>query len=395
MMQLDQHVKAVFDAIVARTPDVGPAPSPDLVDLDRVTFARNRRWPAVAAAAILVIGAVGLIAYTGRSAPRAPIDEPVAATPEPSSPRPLATAGDLASSDWVIATALPEGLEFLYARRDGAVRGPDQPTRVIAYGVPRGDGTDEELWVEIDGPGGGTPDESWTVGDVVWAIDGPDGDWWSASASIGDTDLQVRGSGEFEQVLAGLAVVDESALPFTPLGNPDDAVAVAETSLDGDTYTYSVQESGRYKCDWVTSPSGTGGGCGSIVQHDAVVTIDGGVMIETETRTGTVDAVRSGSVSAAVASVEVVFADGTIVTVRPADLSGTSDRRFWIAAARISTTSPAGAAVIDESVAEVRAYDRAGTLIGTAVPPWLHEQGDEAATDAQEPGAALRERSGE
>jgi hypothetical protein len=271
----------------------------------------------------------------------------------------------------------------LYARRDSLAPDPDQNSRAIAYGVPRGDGTDEELWVEIGRPHSSTSDESFTVGDVVWSIDRPDAGWWSASASVGGTDLNVRGSGNVEQVLAGLTVVDENNLPFTPLGSPDDAVVVARTNLDDELYTYSVEESGRYKCDWVTSPTGTSNGCGSLMQADADVTIDAGTTTDPGAMTGTVDAVRGGSVSAAAASVEVVFADGTTVTVEPTDLSGTFDRLFWIAASTISTDSQTGLPVTEESVAEVRAYDVAGNLIGTAVPPWLEHSGEEPATEEQ------------
>ncbi len=383
-MQVDPHVKAVFDDIVAHTPAIGPTPTHDIVNLDPRASHRGRRWLAVAAAAVLVVGLAGLVAFTGRTTPTSPADEPTVAIPSPDSGpgQPLSGTDQLASSDWVLATVLPEGLEFLYARGDGLA--PDQHSRTIAYGVPRGDGTDEELWVEIGRPRRGTSDESFTVGDVVWSIDRPDTGWWSASASVGSTDLNVRGaSGDVERVLAGLTVVDESSLPFTPLGTLDDAVVVARTSLDGELYDYSIQESGRYKCDWVTSQTGYSGGCGSIVQADADVTVDAGATTDPGARAGTVDAVRGGSVNAAAVSVEVVFADGTTVTVEPTDLSGTFDKLFWIVASTISTDSQTGLPVTEESVAEVRAYDVAGDLIGTAVPPSLEHPGEEPATEDQ------------
>jgi hypothetical protein len=382
-MQLDPHVKAVFDDIVAHTPDIGPTPSANVVNVDPGATHQGRRWLAVAAAAVLVVGLVGLVAFAGRTTPRSPADEPTATSPPPDSGpgRPLSSTDQLALSDWVFATALPDGLEFLYARRNSLAPDPDQHSRTIAYGVPRGDGTDEELWVEMGRPHRGTSDESFTAGGVVWSIDRADSSRWSASASVDGTALNVRGSGNVERVLAGLTVVDESNLPSTPLGSPEDAAVVARTSLDGELYTYSVQESGRYKCDWVTSQSGGTGGCGSIVQADANVTIDAGATTDPGALPDTVDTVRGGSVSAAAASVEVVFADGTTVTVEPTDLSGTFDKLFWIAASTISTDSQTGLPVTEEAVAEVRAYDAAGNLIGTAVPPWLKQPGEEPATE--------------
>lgn len=61
-MQLDPHVKAVFDDIVAHTPDIGPTPTHDVVSLGHGPSDRGRRWLAVAAAAIVVVGVGALVA---------------------------------------------------------------------------------------------------------------------------------------------------------------------------------------------------------------------------------------------------------------------------------------------------------------------------------------------
>lgn len=71
------------------------------------------------------------------------------------------------------------------------------------------------------------------------------------------------------------------------------------------------------------------------------------------------------------------------MTVEPTDLSGTFENLFRIAAATISSDSRTGLAVTQESVAEVRTYDRAGILIGTAVPPGLGQLGDDPSTQEQ------------
>lgn len=61
-MQLDPHVKAVFDDIDANTPDIGPTPSGDVVHLHPGRSPQGRRWLAVAAAAIVVVGVGALVA---------------------------------------------------------------------------------------------------------------------------------------------------------------------------------------------------------------------------------------------------------------------------------------------------------------------------------------------
>ena len=59
------------------------------------------------------------------------------------------------------------------------------------------------------------------------------------------------------------------------------------------------------------------------------------------------------------------------LTVAPTDLSGTSDRKFWSAAATISTVSRIRVPLGEETVDEVRAYDGNGTLLGTTRRPWV------------------------
>jgi hypothetical protein len=373
---IDQHERErVRSAIAEFLDSAPPAPAHPPVRIRQSSsmarkVPRRRLIVSVAAAAVAVAGLAGLVVFARRTPPPGPAAEPTVPSPplDAGRGRPLSSTDEITSSNWVVATVLPDGLEFLYALRTGPALDGDQQRRSIAYGAPRGRSDDEQLWVEVAQPYDGTPDESLTIGDVVWLIDPQDSSGlWSASTSVSGTTLNVRGAGgDVEQVLAGLSVVDESELPFAPLGDPDDAVVVARTSLLGETYTYSVQESGRYSCGWVMSPTGMGSGCASLAQPDADLTVDG--EFGETTATGIVT-VRSGSASPAAASVEVVFADGTTTTVEPTDFSGTFGRLFWIAASTSSTTSQTGPPVTDGSVAEVRAYDAAGNLIASADLP--------------------------
>lgn len=83
-MQLDPHVKAVFDDIIAHTPDIGPTPSGDVVHLEPARSHRGRRWLAVAAAAIIVVGMGALVVV------QRPSSDPPDVAPATQAPAPVA-----------------------------------------------------------------------------------------------------------------------------------------------------------------------------------------------------------------------------------------------------------------------------------------------------------------
>lgn len=332
------------------------------------TTVRWRRGLMVAATVVLIAGAVGLIATrrNGESAPAAP---PPAT--QPSGPLTLADTDGLAASDWVAATVLPDDAEWLYANRRWYAGDPAN-NRVIAYGQRVGDGTGEQLWIEIDTVAPTSSTSIIDIDGIEWGVDNPSPDWWSATREVGTSTVNVRGQGEINRnILQGLVVIDETGLPFAPLGGPNDAAEVARTNLGDDVYRYDVQESNDYYCNWVRDGTGgLSGGCGGLIEPSAVITIDGG---STEQLAGAdvVTAVRAGSVSVTVERVEVDFADGTTLTVEPNNLSNQFDRRFWIAAATISTDSQTGIPVTEETVSEARAYDIDDNLLGAISPPWI------------------------
>lgn len=69
-MQLDPHIKAAFDEIVAQTPDLGDTPNADLVPLTP-TRGRppKRRIMLTAAAAVIAIGVAGTVAIRAERSP--------------------------------------------------------------------------------------------------------------------------------------------------------------------------------------------------------------------------------------------------------------------------------------------------------------------------------------
>lgn len=80
--QLDPHVKAVFENIVAHTPDIGPTPSGHVMNLGPGRSPQGRRWLAVAAAAVVVVG-VGALAAVQRQGSDTPDMAPAAQPLDP------------------------------------------------------------------------------------------------------------------------------------------------------------------------------------------------------------------------------------------------------------------------------------------------------------------------
>lgn len=343
---------------------------PDVMPVDRPNDPRSSRWlVGAAAAAVVALGVGGLVVADRQLADPAPAQQPnstESATPAPTL-QPLSSTERLEPSDWVIAPTPPPGTEFVLARRDGAE--PDI-IQILAYGPPDGDGSDFELIIEIDRPRRPSTGDTITVGGATWAINQADPGWWNVSRSVGESVVEVRGTGNIdESLLASLVVVDDAGLPLAPLGNRDDAVIVARTNVGDVTYTYAAQEAGRHGCHWLMT-SGVGGGhrCGPIPQDD-VVTIVATQALEDPTDSNL--AIAWGSATRDAATVDVEFADGTVITAAATDLSGTFARRFWIAPAAVATGSDQTPADTQEVVVEVRAYDIDRNLMGTATPTGL------------------------
>ena len=83
---LDQHMRATFDEIVARTPAIGPAPTVVLQTDTEPTTHRSRLWLATAAASVVVLAAGGLLwSMTERDRP-APRTAAVLSAADPTAP---------------------------------------------------------------------------------------------------------------------------------------------------------------------------------------------------------------------------------------------------------------------------------------------------------------------
>lgn len=118
-MQLDPHVKAVFDEIVAHTPDIGPAPSDEATSTDPRRSDGGRRWLPIAAAAVVLVG-VGAIVVVQRPGSDTPATQPTT---------PRADVVDPAPGGVMLLDPLPETL----ADADvSALPGPDPVATPVA-----------------------------------------------------------------------------------------------------------------------------------------------------------------------------------------------------------------------------------------------------------------------
>ncbi|BAN01564.1 hypothetical protein [Ilumatobacter coccineus] len=149
-MQLDPHVKAVFDDIVAHTPDIGPTPTGDVVHLDPGPSHQGRRWLAVAAAAIVVVG-VGALVAVQRPGPDTPDVAPAT--------QPPAAVADLAPGSPLVFDETPAALQnatFSAGNRfEPATAGDLAGTTDVPELVRRwytGDAAQPELspWIAVD-----------------------------------------------------------------------------------------------------------------------------------------------------------------------------------------------------------------------------------------------------
>lgn len=101
-MQLDPRLKAVFDDIVAHAPDIGPTPMSEFVDLGPGPSHQGRRWLAVAAVAVIVLGIGALVA----------IRRPDSATPDVApATQPPAQVADVAPGGPLVFDKTPAVLQ--------------------------------------------------------------------------------------------------------------------------------------------------------------------------------------------------------------------------------------------------------------------------------------------
>jgi len=132
--QLDPHVKAVFDEIVARTPDIGPTPLGGVVHLGPAPSNNGRGWLAVAAAAIVVVAVGGLLAIERPSSDT----QNVAPAAQPSAVSPLTEQADTTRSE-----SLPAATGETTVASPSPVTVPAnnavvEPTLLTSSGLPTG-----------------------------------------------------------------------------------------------------------------------------------------------------------------------------------------------------------------------------------------------------------------
>jgi hypothetical protein len=313
---------------------------------------RRTRW-LTAASLVIVLAGLATIAGLWNSQDSDSPNSEIG-----SSPVLLSEVTDVGPTDWVIATTLPDDLAWMYGRRRTGTERSD--ARMAFYGTTSRAGTFERLrvWVTANtGPSGG---ESVEIAGATWTLDTTDPGRWTARRELDSSTVVVHDSLPFDDadrnMLAGLIVVPELALPTPSLGNPDRYVDVAKYELDDTTYTLSAQESNGYWCFLV---DGSGGCSETILDLAAAITFEGSFATVAD-GASTADVVQAGTTTSDTARIEVEFNSGAVVAVTPTDLSGRFGRKFWTVAA----TTP----VNNRTVLEVRAYDTDNQLLATTLP---------------------------
>ncbi|MAT06705.1 MAG: hypothetical protein CL424_16840 [Acidimicrobiaceae bacterium] len=209
-MQLDPHVKAVFDDIVAHTPDIGPTPSGDVVHLHPGRSPQGRRWLAVAAAAIVVVGVGALVA----------IQRPDAETPDvaPATqpPSPGVETAAVAPGGMMLFDPLPETLANAVVTADPGpdpVAIPAAPERdwVLRWYTATMDQPELHPHLEVRAVSTNHPIEPLTVDDAT-AITVRGGDGWLYDDPFRSGRSVAFHDGETMFVLTGYQLSDDDLL---------------------------------------------------------------------------------------------------------------------------------------------------------------------------------------
>lgn len=340
----------------------------------RFDVSRPRRWnrrllPAAAAVALLAVGGVAVTQLGGGDEAR---DDGTATQPDVPEggdvlPRPLSAVDSLAVDEWVIPTRLPDGFEFQYAADTSTV---DERSQMMLYGI--GASQIEQIVLNVRSGG------KLSTGDVL-VVDGSE---WTvsggvvgriASRSVGDAVITIGGmtatDAELTDFLAGLVVVDDGGLPSAPILFIESLTDVGVFEVGEREFTVKADGSNGWFCTALVIDEGWGGGCASFFDpsdHVEAFQSAGSEYAEggSEFLTNT-----DGMASAATASVEVDWIDGTTTSVAP---QNTSDRfpdvRFWATGTTIELEPGQTAEQLAdiETVVEVRAYGADGSLLATS-----------------------------
>lgn len=360
MLSLEEQVERIADAAMAASLETDHA----AVVPARARFGQ-RSWVGVAAG-VMLVGLVGVLigVVANRDRPSGTADDPASIT----APMALAQSESLSSSEWVVATVLPDGVEYLFP-----LAGEGGASKTVWYGTRRTDGSSEQFRVSagLQEPLG--TGESVDIDGDTWTVSQSGTGGWNAARPVGADVVSVSGPGSFDDtaraVLAGLVVIPESALPSEPLGPRERAIEVVTTEFGGLRHSLAVQESNGFACTWVSATDGSSsGGCGSFIDPSALLEITGGFSSQVED-SEMIEVASGGTVTKGATRVDVEFVDGTIVSATPSDLSGEQDQNFWIVVANVGPDTRTGRVPTEQAVKEARAYGADGRLIAAATPP--------------------------
>jgi hypothetical protein len=323
------------------------------IEADRPTAAT--RWPALAAAAVLLV-AVAAATFLVRR-----VDGP--ATGEAT---PLRMVTALEDDDWVLPVA-SDGFELDFAlvmsssQKSASFTTPGSTTRTLNVGIWSGQ--------EAPFPGGSSDIE---IDGVTWKSGGQSAVQLARTLEDGRTvtiSSSTISATDVHAIASRLIVVPEPLLPHpaVDVSAKDGWTEVARTETQFGTVVLQIKTDGTNYCVFTRSeyePVSGGGGCGDELSGNLAFTsgsaqgptpasVEGGA---------TSQSLMYGLVRPDVQRLDVRLVDGRIITVTPQDLADSFPVNFYIVA--IPTTTVDGFEQLDT----ITAYDAEGNVLGVATP---------------------------
>lgn len=273
---------------------------------------------------------------------------------------PLGEITRLPAEAWVVPTTTPAGFRPLYAVEDG-------PRRRVVY---RDDaGNDLTILIDPVGFEFGDPVE---INGQTWLFDSADPERATLQIAISLTIIEISAAGldveTARPIIESLVAGDDSVLPVEALRPSPDYRRHDLLAQDPDEASTTMRGFGvdGWYCLETAYPLGSSPNCGDGRDGElsSELRVDvGGNLDDDEAGNLTLSSI----VSPEVATVEIVFTDGTTFSAVADDPTGRYDDRFWI----VTTTRPQPDDPFqDRSVSfEARLLSSDGTVLGLAPLP--------------------------
>jgi len=263
---------------------------------------------------------------------------------------------DLGAGSWLVATWLPDGYKLVMAMDLGMT--PESTAHSTTYENPAGD----RIVLGVDTGVTDLPPLTWTREAFEQGF--------AANARTDSIGAMVLGDHldavAFNRLLQGVVIGTIDDIPadaFLTMNGLTDGDPVAVYDHNGFPYAMWADGANGYYCVY----GGGGGACPMWIEPGNVMTSHGGGSTAAAGGSTTIISSAQGIVKSVVDHIEVEFIDGQRISVKPTDLTGRFDDKFWIVAADIELDAPydpsPDAPRLPGPVVSVTAYDRDGNIL--------------------------------